>query len=168
MDFAEGFAFIQHFLYYLLSCCFLALQPFFKFAASKAREMMIKRGDLIGFPWEPALRELKKHDWDAEVAAVAVDSRVPRQANGEFIYPEYYLKPFHAYENGNLSLDVALEFELAAKAVHAPIFDPEVGSGKEMMHYAWHRKHIFGCAPPHGAKPAVLAVFSSFLSVLLR
>ena len=78
---------------------------------------MVNRGDKIGYPWAPRLAELRKHDWDAEI------ERVKR---AEVVYPEYYLKPFHAYENGNLSLDAALEVELAARAVHAPIFDPAV------------------------------------------
>jgi hypothetical protein len=39
---------------------------------------------------------------------------------------QYYLKPFHAYDNGNLSWDAALEVELAAKSMHANVFDPEV------------------------------------------
>lgn len=102
------------------------LAAFFKFAASKAREMMVQRGDKIGFPWAPRLEQLRQHDWENELAAVAADSRVPRSPSGEYEYPEYYLKPFHAYENGNLSLDAALEAELAAKAVHAPIYDLEV------------------------------------------
>lgn len=39
---------------------------------------------------------------------------------------QYYLKPFHAYEKGNLSWDAAWEVELAAKSFHANTFDPEV------------------------------------------
>lgn len=78
---------------------------------------MIKRGDEIGYPWEPNLKELKKHDWEEELRNVMRD---------DIVYPEYYLKPFHAYEKGNMSWDAALEVELAAKAVHAPIFDPQV------------------------------------------
>jgi hypothetical protein len=39
---------------------------------------------------------------------------------------QYYLKPFHAYDNGNLSWDAALEVELAVKSVHANVFDPKV------------------------------------------
>lgn len=39
---------------------------------------------------------------------------------------QYYLKPFHAYEKGNMSWDAAWEAELAAKSVHSTTFDPEV------------------------------------------
>lgn len=99
-------------------------QPFFRFAAGKAREMMVNRGDAIGFPWAPRLAELRKHDWDEELRLVESSSRVAK-ANGQYVHPEYYKKPFHAYEKGNLSWEAALEVELAAKAVHAPIFDVE-------------------------------------------
>ena len=37
---------------------------------------------------------------------------------------DYYLKPFHAYEDGNLSWQSAMEVESAALTVHAHIFSP--------------------------------------------
>ncbi len=37
-------------------------------------------------------------------------------------YPSYYLKPFHAYDEGNLSWQAAMEVESAALTVHAQIF----------------------------------------------
>eukprot|EP00850_Spirogloea_muscicola_P015778 SM000124S25910 [mRNA] locus=s124:2650:5388:- [translate_table: standard] len=92
-----------------------SFQPFFKFAAGKAREMIIRRGEEIGHPWPPVLAKLHKHNWEAELQIVE---------DKHLIYPEYYLKPFHAYKQGNLSWDAALEMDLAAKAVHAPLFDP--------------------------------------------
>ncbi|XP_024534764.1 uncharacterized protein LOC9655999 [Selaginella moellendorffii] len=91
-------------------------KPFFKLAAGKARGMIVERGEKIGYPWEPELARLRENDWESELLAV-------RDVNLE--YPEYYLKPFHAYDNGNLSWDAALEVDLAAKSVHANVFDPE-------------------------------------------
>ena len=44
-------------------------------------------------------------------------------------YPPYYIKPFHAYEDGNLCLEAALEVSMAAKSVHALVMDP---AGKEL------------------------------------
>lgn len=90
--------------------------------------MMVKRGDAIGYPWAPRLEELRQHDWDAELAAIEASSRVAE-------YPAYYLQPFHAYEAGNLSLDAALEVELAARAVHASVFDPQVGSSLSLIEH---------------------------------
>lgn len=51
---------------------------------------------------------------------------VLRMVDPDLCHVQYYLKPFHAYDNGNLSWDAALEVELAAKSVHANVFDPEV------------------------------------------
>ncbi|KAI5072750.1 hypothetical protein GOP47_0012856 [Adiantum capillus-veneris] len=91
-------------------------KPFFNFAASQAKSMIVKRGTEIGYPWAPELARLQLHDWPSELEAVQ---------NQALTYPDYYLKPFHAYETGNLSWDAALEVELAAKSVHANVFDPE-------------------------------------------
>ncbi|CAI7801907.1 unnamed protein product [Closterium sp. NIES-54] len=121
--------------------CFVELESEKGTLTGKAREMMVKRGDAIGFPWAPRLAELKRHDWDEELRLVAATSRVPRDASGEYVYPEYYTKPFHAYEKGNLSLDAALEVELAAKAVHAPskTLDPE---GDANLRRGYHAKLV--------------------------
>lgn len=91
-------------------------KPFFKFAAGQAKTMIVKRGSEIGYPWAPELRRMQLHDWPSELDGVQ---------NRTLTYPDYYLKPFHAYEMGNLSWDAALEVELAAKSVHANVFDPE-------------------------------------------
>ena len=49
--------------------------------------------------------------------------------NPDVQYPLYYTKPFHAYEDGNLCLEAALEVSMAAKSVHALVMDP---AGKEL------------------------------------
>ncbi|KAG6553443.1 hypothetical protein Mapa_005179 [Marchantia paleacea] len=91
-------------------------EPFFKFAAGQARSMIIQRGTEIGHPWAPELARLRTHDWSEELK---------KAQNKHVEYPSYYLKPFHAYEYGNLSWDAAWEVELAAKSDHANTFDPE-------------------------------------------
>jgi len=93
-----------------------SFKPFFRFASATARQMIIRRGTEIGHPWDPELCKLRLHDWDSALKVVQ---------DNDLEYPEYYLKPFHAYDNGNLSWDAALEVELAAKSVHANVFDPK-------------------------------------------
>eukprot|EP00897_Mesotaenium_endlicherianum_P003939 jgi/Mesen1/3573/ME000002S05139 len=113
-------------------------QPIFRFAASKAREMMVKRGDVIGYPWASTIEAMREHDWEAELAGVV---------NNTLEYPEYYTKPFHAYEKGNLSWDAALELDLAAKAVHAPVFDTTKKAeldpdGDAKLRASYHKKML--------------------------
>ncbi|KAL2635394.1 hypothetical protein R1flu_006873 [Riccia fluitans] len=109
-------------------------EPFFKFAAGQARSMIIKRGDKIGYPWGPELAKLRTHDWSEELK---------KAQNKHVEYPAYYLKPFHAYEYGNLSWDAAWEVELAAKSVHANTFDPEKKrldpNGDEELRNSYHK-----------------------------
>lgn len=122
-------------------------KPFFNFAAGQAKSMIVKRGSEIGYPWAPELANLQLHDWSSELEAVqnlsvtypdvwATINYVLRRTHTVILFlfcmfltpicVQYYLKPFHAYEMGNLSWDAALEVELAAKSVHANVFDPEV------------------------------------------
>ena len=79
--------------------------------------MMVKRGEAIGHPWGPHIARLQHHDWEEEMRSIL---------NPSLVLPDYYTKPFHAYEKGNLSWEAAWESEVAARTVHAPIFDPEV------------------------------------------
>lgn len=132
-----------------------SFKPFFKFASGQARKMIIERGTEIGYPWGPELARLREYDWDSELKAVQnldieyPEVRLPsissfplclglwdlasgflRRADRYYCSVQYYLKPFHAYDNGNLSWDAALEVELAAKSVHANVFDPEASESE--------------------------------------
>lgn len=96
--------------------------PAWKIISSKAREMIMKRGREIGLTWdeESVGRMKSERDW-SKLLNESTDSAIT--------YPSYYTKPFHAYPEGNLGLDPALEVTLAAKSVHAAVMDPE---GKRM------------------------------------
>ena len=109
----------------------LAIKPLADFAKHQARTMMIERAEKIGVPWRENVRQLRSHDWDAEIAQVQ---------NPQLTYPDYYVCSFHAYEKGNLSWDAALEVESAAYAVHATIWsgsnaDPK---GDRMLRQSYH------------------------------
>eukprot|EP00898_Chlorokybus_atmophyticus_P006399 jgi/Chlat1/6760/Chrsp50S06458 len=111
-----------------------AFKPFFDLAKGQARSMMIKRGDVLGVSWESHLNGLRSHDWDSELL------RVQRK---DLTYPEYYLKPFHAYDEGNLCWSAAWEAEVAATSVHAPVMDPEAKlldpHGDVRLRQSYHR-----------------------------
>ncbi|WP_413166398.1 class I SAM-dependent methyltransferase [Capilliphycus salinus ALCB114379] len=96
---------------------FLAVKPLFNLAKHQARQMMIDRAEKLGVPWRQQAETLLSRNWDNEFTQVH---------NPQLNYPEYYLRPFHAYDEGNLSWKAAVEVEVAAYAVHAKIW-PEAG-----------------------------------------
>ncbi|MDJ0800595.1 MAG: class I SAM-dependent methyltransferase [Calothrix sp. MO_167.B12] len=107
----------------------LAIKPLANFAKHQARQMIIKRAEKIGVPWTQEVEKLKARNWGSDFAQVQ---------NPYISYPEYYLKPFHAYEKSNLCWEAALEVEVAAKAVHARIWQ-EVGvRGDAQLRQSYH------------------------------
>lgn len=107
----------------------LAIKPLANLAKHQARNMMIKRAEEIGVPWRQRVEELRAYDWDSQLAEVQ---------NPQLTYPDYYVRSFHAYEQGNLSWDAALEVEVAALAVHARIWQDAGAKGDSKMRQSYH------------------------------
>lgn len=91
--------------------------------------MMIQRAEKIGVPWTKTVQELKAHDWETELAQVQ---------NPQLVYPDYYFKSFHAYDNGNLNWEAALELEVAAYTVHAGIWADAGAQGDPKLRSSYH------------------------------
>lgn len=107
----------------------LAIKPLANVAKHQARQMMIKRAEKIGVPWTKQVQELRQIDWDTQLAQVE---------NADLHYPDYYCCSFHAYEQGNLSWDAALEVEVAARAVHAGIWTDAGAEGDSRLRASYH------------------------------
>lgn len=107
----------------------LAIKPLANLAKHQARQMMIKRAEKIGVPWTKRVQELKTRDWETDLAQVQ---------NPQVAYPDYYLKSFHAYEQGNLDWEAALEVEVAAIAVHAGIWKESGAKGDRLLRSSYH------------------------------
>ncbi|MEO8894072.1 MAG: class I SAM-dependent methyltransferase [Coleofasciculaceae cyanobacterium] len=107
----------------------LAIKPLANLAKHQARSMMIKRAEKIGVPWRQRVQELQNRDWDVELAQVK---------DAQLSYPEYYVRSFHAYEQGNLSWEAALEVEVAAYAVHAGIWKEAGKQGDARLRQSYH------------------------------
>eukprot|EP00775_Hariotina_reticulata_P008701 gene8701-8882_t len=91
--------------------------PFFDTATKKARSMIIQRSEAIGLDWAATLAELQQQDWESRMQEITSNTLVDQ-------YPSYYTQPFHAYKQGNLCWEAALEFTLSSRSVHAPVMDP--------------------------------------------
>jgi ubiquinone/menaquinone biosynthesis C-methylase UbiE len=115
----------------------LAIKPLAALAKHQARTMMINRAESIGVYWRQEVKQLRSRgsqlefapEWDTELAQVK---------NHHLTYPDYYLRPFHAYEQGNMSWDAAMEVEVAAHAVHAKIWDGAGAKGDSMLRQSYH------------------------------
>jgi ubiquinone/menaquinone biosynthesis C-methylase UbiE len=107
----------------------LAIKPLANLAKHQARQMMIKRAEKIGVPWTKEVQALRSHNWENHLTQVQ---------NPQLNYPDYYLRSFHAYEQGNLNWDAALEVEVAAYAVHAGIWSNAGAKGDTMLRQSYH------------------------------
>lgn len=77
----------------------------------QARATIVKTAEENGIPWKLAKKWLVKQ---MEVEGQwGNDSQESHSRLGDVQYPEYYRKSFHAYPEGNLSYDAAVEQELA-------------------------------------------------------
>jgi len=107
----------------------LAIKPLANLAKHQARQMMIKRAEKIGVPWTQEVETLQARDWKTDLAQVQ---------NPQLSYPEYYLRPFHAYEGGDLSWKAAFELEVAACTVHAGIWQDAGAQGDAKLRQSYH------------------------------
>jgi ubiquinone/menaquinone biosynthesis C-methylase UbiE len=107
----------------------LAIKPLANLAKHQARQMMIKRAEAIGVQWTQEAAALRARDWTAEFNQVN---------NPSLTYPDYYVRSFHAYEEGNLGWDPATEVEVAAHAVHARIWPNGGAEGDARLRQSYH------------------------------
>lgn len=115
----------------------LKFPPLWEAASKGAKEKMVKRAGELGIEWEAEVNRLRSAvDWE-QALKDATDPAVVENM------PAYYKTSFHAYPEGNLGWDPALEVEVAAKAVHAPVFSEDGKSlekdGDEKLRAGYHR-----------------------------
>ena len=89
-----------------------------QFVSERARAGIVDRAKRIGVDFQANVEVLQTSldCLENEYSQFINGAEAPQE------FPDYYLKEFHAYEEGNLSWKAAMEVESAALAVHAPIF----------------------------------------------
>ncbi|NJN21850.1 MAG: class I SAM-dependent methyltransferase [Leptolyngbya sp. RL_3_1] len=116
---------------------FLAIKPLAALAKNRARTMMIERAESIGVYWRDEVQRLKARAGESPFSEQWSHDLADLQ-NADLSYPDYYVTSFHAYEEGNLGWQPAMEVEVAAKAVHARIW-PEAGAqGDAQLRQSYH------------------------------
>lgn len=76
-----------------------SIKPLWKYASGKAREGMQAKGASIGVDWE---KNANMYNAELEQLTKIYDNLAMKK----IVYPDYYQKPFHAYDDGNLSWQV--------------------------------------------------------------
>jgi ubiquinone/menaquinone biosynthesis C-methylase UbiE len=115
----------------------LSIKPLAKFAKNQARDLIIKRAEAIGVAWRDDVKFLRSRggtetlspEWTTDLAQIT---------NPKLQYPKYYLTSFHAYDQGNMSWDAAMEVEVAAYSVHAKIFAETGRTGDTQLRQSYH------------------------------
>jgi ubiquinone/menaquinone biosynthesis C-methylase UbiE len=116
----------------------LAVKPLANLAKKQARGLIIKRAEAIGVAWRNDVKQLRGRDtsndfspqWDTEMADIQ---------NPDIEYPKYYLTSFHAYDEGNMGWNPAMEVEVAAYSVHAKIFSETGRAGDAQLRRSYHQ-----------------------------
>jgi ubiquinone/menaquinone biosynthesis C-methylase UbiE len=115
----------------------LAIKPLWNFAKGRARAMMIKRAETIGVSWQGRVQELRSRHSDHDLSPLwQVD--LDALQNSDLAYPPYYTTSFHAYDEGNLGWQPAMEVEVAAQAVHAKLWPGAGAAGDARLRQSYH------------------------------
>ncbi|CAM0903998.1 unnamed protein product [Alopecurus aequalis] len=91
-----------------LVAALIAFKPLYSLMKLASREVIIRTAEKSNVPW----REMTKKVLESDVYEVFERIRDP-----DIVYPDYYLSPFHAYDEGNLSWLAAAEAEAATFSI---------------------------------------------------
>ncbi len=116
----------------------LSVKPLAAFAKNRARNLIIKRAESIGVAWRSDVKTLKARDTD-QLFDPAWEQELLQFTNPKTTYPDYYLTSFHAYSEGNMGWEPAMEVEVAAYSVHAKIFAETGKNGDQQLRQTYHQ-----------------------------
>eukprot|EP00903_Cladosiphon_okamuranus_P020618 g18928.t1 len=97
----------------------------------KARDMMVKGAEKRGLDWTGIVERLQgAENWEKLRTDILAK-------NSNVIVPDYYLKQFHAYGDGNLCWQAAFEQEIASLAVGIRSFPKEGLNAEKLLRDAY-------------------------------
>lgn len=113
----------------------------------QARANIVNTAEANGIRWNDCRNWIKKQVDPTEML------HNDEMDEENHIYPSYYKRPFHAYENGNLCWDAAFEQEIAGRAVGARNFPAYGEKGEDAFRSAFDDAlHSLGAKCPDGGK----------------
>ncbi|MBC6420456.1 MAG: class I SAM-dependent methyltransferase [Hormoscilla sp. SP5CHS1] len=100
-------------------------KPIYQVMKRQARQVMIKTAEKNGVPWRQTYQELE---------ASGAKGLLSDITNPNVRYPDYYRKPFHAYEEGDLCWQAAFEAIPATQAMALRVGPQENFTGEKAHH----------------------------------
>lgn len=91
-------------------------KPIYALMKQQARQVLIKTAEKKGIPWRANYQSLEQSGAKDFLATVT---------NPDIAYPDYYQKPFHAYDAGNLCWPAAFEAESATYSMALRVWPQE-------------------------------------------
>uniref|UniRef100_A0A6V7QUE6 Methyltransferase domain-containing protein n=1 Tax=Ananas comosus var. bracteatus TaxID=296719 RepID=A0A6V7QUE6_ANACO len=86
----------------------ISFKPLYSVMKLASRQVIISTAEKSNIPWRDMAREILESD---------VHKEFERIRDPSVVYPDYYLNPFHAYDDGNLSWLAAAEAEAATMSI---------------------------------------------------
>ncbi|KAI4333886.1 hypothetical protein L6164_018640 [Bauhinia variegata] len=86
----------------------ISFKPLYSFLKLGARQVLISTAEKNNIPWREMTKEILESDVYKELESIQ---------NRSLVYPDYYLNPFHAYDEGNLTWLAAAEAEAATMSM---------------------------------------------------
>ena len=94
----------------------ISTKPIYAVMKSQARRVLIKTAEKNGIKWRENYRRLEKS---------GAKEAIVRLSNSDIAYPDYYQRPFHAYDEGNLCWPAAFEAASATQAMALRVWPKE-------------------------------------------
>ncbi|MEL4895434.1 class I SAM-dependent methyltransferase [Crocosphaera sp. Alani8] len=91
-------------------------KPIYRLMTHQARKVIIKTAEKNGIAWEESCQTLEKSPAKSLLAQIT---------NPDIVYPDYYLVPFHAYDQGNLCWKAAFEAIPASRSLGLRVWKDE-------------------------------------------
>ncbi|XP_057450765.1 uncharacterized protein LOC130742679 isoform X2 [Lotus japonicus] len=86
----------------------ISFKPLYSFLKLGARQVLISTAEKNNIPWREMTKEILESEVYRELDSIQ---------NRSLVYPDYYLNPFHAYDEGNLTWLAAAEAEAATMSM---------------------------------------------------
>lgn len=93
------------------------------------RKQIVEKSEKMGLPWT----DFMKDQWDS---LPELRSKAEQLNNPNTKIPQYYYSPIHAYKDGNLCWESAMEEDLWSKLMIAPLYNNAL-DGDVQMRQSW-------------------------------